>query len=175
MNTIPTAKETTAALASLAQFIGPIQRRILACNASGPGLLERVSGERDSKCEERDFFRTMICELAANVAAMPKTYETNGQGYKATAHLHYFAGGQASWYITEKDCDTDGEGQLQAFGLADLFGDGGEIGYISIAEILEAGGELDLYWTPKTLGAITGKPEVSEDDQEAVDSFNATA
>lgn len=161
MTPIPTAKETTIALASLAQFIGPAQRRILAQNAS--------------RGEERDYFRSMICDLAAKVAAMPKTYETDGQGYRATAHLHYFAGGQANWYITEKDCDPDGEGQIQAFGLADLFGDGGELGYISIAEIIEAGGELDLYWTPKTLGAITGKPEVSEEEQAAINEFNATA
>jgi hypothetical protein len=80
------------------------------------------------------------------------------------AYLHYFAGGQANWYITEKDkgCPDDedyggpgGPPQQQAFGLADLFGDGGELGYISIAEILANRGELDLHWTPKPLSEIS--------------------
>jgi hypothetical protein len=92
---------------------------------------------------------------------MPKTGEQDGKGEQATAYLHYFAGGQASWYITEKDAgspdDDPGTGQIQAFGLADLFGDGGELGYISIAEILENGGELDFHFTPKTLAEIRGK------------------
>lgn len=44
--------------------------------------------------------------------------------------------------------------QLQAFGLADLFGDGGELGYISIEELKSVDAEFDLYWTPKTLREI---------------------
>ena len=37
--------------------------------------------------------------------------------------------------------------QLQAFGKADL-GHGGELGYISIVEIIKCGAELDLHWQP---------------------------
>ena len=81
---------------------------------------------------------------------MPKTYEQDGLGEEAVVHLHYFTG-SADWWITEKDSDPDGEGQVQAFGLADLFQDGGELGYISLVEILAAGAELDLHWTPKPL------------------------
>ena len=64
-------------------------------------------------------------------------------------HLHYFTGSQ-DWYITERDTSEE---QHQAFGLAD-FGDGGELGYISIAELIKHGVELDLYWKPRTLAEI---------------------
>jgi hypothetical protein len=91
---------------------------------------------------------------------MPKTYDQDGKGNDAIVYLHYFAGGEANWWITEKDAggpdDEPGTGQVQAFGLADL-GDGGELGYISIAEILECGGELDLYFRPTTLGEVKRK------------------
>lgn len=49
--------------------------------------------------------------------------------------------------------DPDGEGQIQAFGSANL-GRGAELGYISIAEITECGAELDLHWTPCTLASL---------------------
>ena len=50
--------------------------------------------------------------------------------------------------------------QLQAFGLADLFGDGGELGYVSIEELKSVGAEMDLYWTPKTLREIKSPKRV---------------
>ena len=105
--------------------------------------------------EEKQFFFDKLVEMAGIVQTMPKTYEQDGKGDQAVAYLHYFAGGQANWYITECDVETPEEpGQHQAFGLADLFGDGGELGYISIVELLENGAELDLYFTPLTLGEI---------------------
>ena len=125
-------------LNQLSHFIGHAQRRALAVGLRG---------------EEADFFREKIAEYAERILTMPKTYEQDGQGENAIVSLHYFAGGQANWWITEKDADTDGEGQHQAFGLADLFGDGGELGYISIVELVANGAELDLYWTPKPLRA----------------------
>lgn len=131
------------ALAFLRPFIGAKQRLVLA---------EQLRGE------ERDFFRQMLFELAARVAAMPQSYETDGQGGKAIAYLHYFAGGCANWWITEKDKgEGDDKRQLQAFGRADLFMDGGEIGYISIEELLQNDAELDLYWEPKTLEEVEAK------------------
>ncbi|MDD5350035.1 MAG: DUF2958 domain-containing protein [Chthoniobacteraceae bacterium] len=108
--------------------------------------------------EEGEYFRTKIGELAALVSSMPKTYEQEGLGDRAIIHLHYFVGG-CNWYITEKDKgDNDGPGQRQAFGLADL-GYGGELGYISISELLLAGVELDLYWKPITLAQLAQKKE----------------
>lgn len=111
--------------------------------------------------------------LASRIAKMPGTYETDGQGRAAIAHLRYFIpstgslGGEHSrrgvsagsfapcWYITERDKSADdGDGNAQSFGLADLFADGGELGYISIPELLENGAWLDLSFTPKPLNAI---------------------
>ena len=117
----------------LANFIGRNQKRcvqaIVACG------------------EEAQWYREKMMELAVLVQTMPKTGETDGEGMNAIAQLHYFTAG-ADWYITEKDMEVE---QHQAFGLADLFGDGGELGYISIVELLENHAELDLHWTPKAL------------------------
>ena len=119
--------------------------------------------------EEGDWFREKIAELFTTIRTMPKSYETDGQGMRAVAHLRYFAGGRAAWLITERDAgapndSTPGE-QLQAFGHADLFGDGGKLGYISIAEIIANGGELDLFFTAKPLWqALTLKEPQSARD-----------
>jgi len=103
--------------------------------------------------EEGDWFMHKAIELADQVRAMPMTYQQDGLGDDAVVHLHYFLRG-ADWYITERDVDLDRAGQRQAFGLADLFGDGGELGYISIVDMIAAGAELDLHWTPRTLGEV---------------------
>ena len=99
---------------------------------------------------EQAHFRQLVQDWAARIAAMPKTYETDGQGLKAVAHLHYFTPA-FDFYITEKDRSG---GTQQAFGLACAHER--EIGYINIRQLVEAGAELDLYWTPKTL-AETGR------------------
>ena len=100
--------------------------------------------------EEGDFFRGKLVEYAKRVVLMPKTYEQEGLGDDAVAHLHYFSGG-CDWYITEKDMEGE---QHQAFGLADL-GYGSELGYISLVELCASKAvELDIHWTPKTIGRI---------------------
>ena len=108
--------------------------------------------------EEREFFKDKLRELRNLIEKMPRTYETEGQGGNAIAHLHYFVGGKANWYITELDKgapgDTPDMWMSQCYGKADLFGDGGELGYISIPELLSVGAELDLYWTPTQLDQI---------------------
>ena len=125
---------------ALRHFIG---RRQLAA------IIDGATGE------ESEWFRAKIGELFETVQTMPKSYETEGQGMRAIARLRYFAGGSAAWLITERDAGAPGDStpgeQHQAFGHADLFGDGGELGYISIAEIIAEGGELDLHFTPKPL------------------------
>jgi hypothetical protein len=98
--------------------------------------------------EEKNWFIEKIDELYHIITTMPKVYEQDGKGKKATVFLRYFGGGQCEWLITEKDTSAE---QYQAFGNADLFGDGGELGYISIQEILENNGEIDLHFEPKTL------------------------
>jgi len=110
--------------------------------------------------EEKQFFRDKMVELADRIANMPKTYEQDGKGDDAIVSLHYFTSG-GDWYITEKDMEAE---QHQAFGLADPFQDGGELGYISIIELAENGAELDFYFTPKTLGEVRGKKAAPKDD-----------
>lgn len=128
-------KERPEKLATLRQFVGPAQRQALYTTMRG---------------EEGAYFREMVKHLIEQLEAMPTTYQQDGLGDQAIVYLHYFTG-SADWFITERDLEHE---QLQAFGLADLFGDGGELGYISIAEVLAAGAELDLYWTVKTLEAV---------------------
>jgi len=105
------------------------------------------------KGEESQYFADKFMEFAERIKTMPKTYEQDGLGDKAIAHLHYFKG-RGDWYITEKDIGSEEEpGQHQAFGLADL-GLGGDLGYISIVELIKNNVELDLHWKPKTLAEI---------------------
>ncbi len=126
--------DAAKALHTLRGFIGRSQLRAIDAGAWG---------------EERQFFFDKLVELGDRVATMPKTYEQDGMGDQAVAHLHYFTGG-FDWYITEKDMEAE---QLQAFGLADL-GHGGELGYIAISELIAHGAELDMYFTPSTLATI---------------------
>ncbi len=125
-------------LDSLIPFMGNAQRRAVIAGMRG---------------EESAYFHTTIGDLASRVAAMPKTYEQDGVADPIVS-LHYFTG-NADWYITEKDIDHDGAGQVQAYGYADL-GFGGEMGYISIGEIVRHGAELDFHFTPRPLSAVRG-------------------
>ena len=112
--------------------------------------------------EEYAFFEEKVNEYANRIKTMPVTYKQDGLGDDAIVYLHYFVGG-ADWYITEKD--KSGVGNVQAFGLADLFQDGGELGYISIKELIstEVRAELDTFWTPKTLREIKAGKSKSMD------------
>ena len=139
-------------------FIGPSQRYALQSGTGG---------------EEGAFFRELITKTLDRIEAMPKTYEQEHKGRDAIVYLHYFLHG-ADWYITEKDSDPpdnqgNRQGQIQAFGLADLYGDGGELGYISIKDIIRLGGELDLYWTPITLAEVQRKREKRLFDSDPAD------
>lgn len=82
-----TKKELQKALNTLRGFIGSNQLQAIdACRS-----------------EERQFFFDKLAELAGIVSTMPKTYEQDRKGDAAIVYLHYFAGGQANWWITEKD------------------------------------------------------------------------
>ena len=126
-----------AALRSIRQFLSAQQFKTISALMKG---------------EEGAFFIDKAVELAQVIASMPVTYGQDDKGDEAVVYLHYFQG-SADHYITEKDVNG---GVQQAFGLADLFGDGGELGYINISELTDAGAELDLHWEPKTLRAIRG-------------------
>ena len=100
------------------------------------------------KGEEKAYFKQKVMDLAATIKTMPKTYDQDGLGMRAVAHLHYFTSA-FDFFITEKDRSG---GTKQAFGLACAHER--EIGYISIRQLVEAGAELDLHWVPKTLTEI---------------------
>jgi hypothetical protein len=137
-----TRAQALDALKTLRGFIGRSQGSAIAIGCTG---------------EEKQFFFDKLVQMAALVSTMPKTYEQDGKGEATTVTLHYFTS-QFDWYITERDKDA---AQHQAFGLADLgsVGDGPELGYISLVEILSHGAELDLHFTPCTLGEIKAKAE----------------
>ena len=101
------------------------------------------------KSEESAYAKEKIDYFFDLIQKMPKSYETDGQGDKAIAYLHYFKSG-IDFYITEKDMEDE---QLQAFGLVNMNGEL-ELGYISIKEILELNFELDLNFVPKKLKEI---------------------
>lgn len=103
--------------------------------------------------EESQWFCDKIVAVGAMIDAMPATYQQEGLGNEAIVSLHYFKG-SADFWITERDSDPDGEGQNQAYGFSDLYGDSGELGYVSIAELISCGVELDLHFKPRTLREV---------------------
>jgi hypothetical protein len=123
--------ELITSVKNLRGFINPIQLEVMGDNCRRP---------------EKEFFIGKFHELANTVNTMPKTYETDGQGKEAVAHLHYF-NSSWDWYITEKDMEDE---QHQAFGWVKT-PHGNELGYISIVELMEVGAELDLHFTPTML------------------------
>jgi hypothetical protein len=151
-------------------FTGPAKDRMDALKVLTDTGMNRWMSEAQNKAviaglmgEEWQFFADKMKELAGVIATMPKTYDQDGKGDEAVAHLHYFRGA-GDWYITEKD--MEGTGTEQAFGLADLYGDGGELGYISIIELAEAGVELDFHFKPKTIGQIRGGASGASEEQQ---------
>lgn len=136
-----TMTDALAAIKKIGQFIPKRQ-------------LEHI-GSLCRRSEEKEFFIGKLMELADLIERMPKTYGQDGKGDDAIVHLHYFGGGSGNWWITEKDSEPE---QNQAFGLADL-GYGAELGYISIMELCENRVELDLHWTPVTIGELKKQKE----------------
>lgn len=131
---------TKTRVVDMAEFIGRQQMRILRQLCRG---------------EEGEWFKDRLDAIRAICATMPATYETNGQGDAAVIHLHYFGPSYDVW-IVERDESAE---QIQAFGIIDLYRDGGEMGYVCIREILDAGAELDLHWKPITVGELKAKRE----------------
>lgn len=120
---------------------------------------QRFSFLEALKGEEANFFIDNLWDLARTIRGTPVTYNTeNVETDDKVLHLHYFGGGVDAW-IVERDVgdtlDRNGLGpQLQAFGKITVAGGGwseAEWGYISIAELIENGVELDFHWEPKTV------------------------
>lgn len=131
MTKIENITQATAAFRILHPFIGSAQIAAMADVCRG---------------EERRYVFSKLAELVETIQTMPKTYETDGAA-DPVVYLHYFFNG-CDWFITERDMLDE---QLQAFGKADLGMGFPELGYISIAEIIAVGAELDLHWSPRPL------------------------
>lgn len=147
-----------AALKALAQQIGGEHSpsSILLEFMSGRQLMAIIDYTQTG--EDAKHYTRIAAEMVKTIVTMPETYDQDGKGDDAIVYLHYFLGGN-DWYITEKDCDPDGDGQIQAFGLANLWGGYPELGYISIKELIDANVELDLYWHPKSVGEVRAEIE----------------
>lgn len=104
--------------------------------------------------QEWEDYADLLLKMEQTVNTMPVTYEQDDKGMDSIAYLHYFFGG-VDIFITEKDVSAPESDGLhhQAFGWSSLNGDktDGDLGYISLPEILTMPIELDLHWTPKTL------------------------
>ncbi|MDA8152916.1 MAG: SNF2-related protein [Acidithiobacillus sp.] len=146
----------------------PVLRDIPAAIRGFLSNHQRLATERGLHGEEREYFSDKLRELERIIRDMPQSYQTDGQGDDAPVALHYFLG-NADWYIIEKDSDPDGEGQIQAFGLADLGEGFPELGYISIQELVQAGAEMDYHFAPRTLRELKREkyPELLRDVPEA--------
>jgi len=106
-------------------------------------LMEILEGE------EKEFANDLIVKLGDVFKTMPKTGETDGQGKDALVKLHYFFGNMDA-FIIEKDMIEDE--QIQAYGYMRMGADG-ELGYISIVDLLANGFELDFHWEEKSIRA----------------------
>lgn len=133
-----TKKQAVDALITLQNFITPSQLSAIADLMRTP---------------EKQFFFDNVVEMETIVKGMPVTYEQDGKGDDAVAYLHYFKGAM-DFYITE--LDVMGPPHTQAYGYTNI-GYGGELGYISIHELIINGVELDLHWDQRTLKEIKEK------------------
>ena len=130
----PHGKQVKDAVDFLINFVNRSQLTVMVQNCRG---------------EEGLYFCNLLVKTANIIVSMPRRYEQENLGDQAVVHLHYFYGGY-DWFITEKD--TDPGIQNQAFGLAVVHE--AELGYISIAELIQNGVEFDLHWTPRTLSEV---------------------
>lgn len=95
-----------------------------------------------------------------NLKALPKLYAQE-KITDPTVYIKFFnPSGSDTWYILEGEQDGD---DFRMFGLCDLFGDGGELGYVSLNELKSvrtAYGlriERDRYFEPCPLSQVRGQ------------------
>ena len=124
-------------------FIGTHQLQGLTLAAQGVGEASR-------------YFQVLLNKLRSRIVSMPKTYQTDGQGDKAIAQLHYCIG-RSHWYVTERDMILPE--QIQAYGYVCLNGDiiNAEKGYIDVDELIRHGAEFDVYFKPAPLSEVKAK------------------
>lgn len=112
--------------------------------------------------EEGEAYRQIIDGWKREIDTMPRVTEQDGKGDEARVYLHYFLGGADVWIteLDDRDYEHPEEKNWQCFGMVDL-GYGPELGYVCLPEILDAGMEMDLYWTPTTIGEIKRRIEAA--------------
>lgn len=126
-------------------------------------VTQRLSLLSALRGEEGEAIADLVLGAVSNILGTPMTYQTEEMASAdKVLHLHYFMGGVDAW-IVERDVGDSGSptavgagigDQHQAYGKITLCGDGwegAEWGYISIAELIANGVELDLYWQNKTV------------------------
>jgi hypothetical protein len=129
-------KHVQVAVGFLVNFVSRSQLTVLVQNCRG---------------EERLYFRNPLVQTEKIIKSMPILYDQESLD-QAVVHLHYFYGGN-EWFIMENDAEQGI--QHKAFGLAVVHE--AELGYISIAELIQNGVELDLHWTPGPLAKVKAK------------------
>jgi hypothetical protein len=94
----------------------------------------------------------LLDQLVVTLQAMPHYLHTRALGGAALVHLHYFQG-ESHWYVTELDGEVK---QASGYGFVVINGDlqNADPQYIDIAYLVRYATELDLYWTPLTVGAL---------------------
>lgn len=145
-----TAKNYLANDGVFANFM-PVQQRFT--------LLALLDGEEGAGIAQ------VVINAKKAILDTPKTYESeNVELDDKVVRLHYFMGAVDAWIIERDVGDTpmgDGLGpQIQAFGFANLYGDGfsgAELGWVCIQDLIENNVELDLYWTPVTVKELRSK------------------
>lgn len=91
-----------------------------------------------NESEEKEHYNLLLDKVTSTAFNIPKLYEQDGVK-DPVYHFHYF-NSYSDIYILELTDD-------RAFGYVNL-GQGGELGYVNISEIVENNMELDLYFEP---------------------------
>ena len=110
-----------------------------------------VMGNACYKPETMEAAMQKIRDMATLIRNMPTINGGGGHGDDALVYLHYF-NASMDFFVTEKDTE---EHQNSAFGLSNI-GYGGELGYISIMELVENNVQLDLHFNHITLRVAKG-------------------
>lgn len=115
----------------IARFIGRTQKAALRDFLRGP--------------EGKDF-RELINQAETNAAAIPAMYAQDGKGINAMAFTHLFKGGRDVYLMEMNDSE--------AFGLGRSHPHDAEFSYFDLQELRTLDLEIDLHFTPQSVGVI---------------------
>jgi hypothetical protein len=94
--------------------------------------------------EEKNGIAQIVYDTFMRIKETPQLYGQDGKK-DPIVHFKYFKGSW-TWFVTEYSNAHDAFGFVTSNMCPE-----GELGYLDISEIVEAGGELDMYWGPKPL------------------------